>query len=369
MLVLAGCSSGTGGASDASNAGEPDAAADDGPLDAGAPDAAADDGGPLDAGDAAGGDGLDTDGDGGPIEPWSWCPDASAYHGGSWDWTIQAGEAAVYCVYCSPSADSARLALELQRKAELRVVPGDYPIPPDVGEYAFRLPVCLRFVEPDTQPLIADPGLLTVSQSLRNGVPYLHFLIEQPLQTRSGEGWLFKANLVKPAEDGQTRFSLDGSFPGPTAELAVAMQICELPCGYADDVRELASCRFDGVPPERHRLVFAGGEIDLRLRISPGYTMVGQLPALFERAEGDLDGQPFQQADYWKLAFTGGIQHYLNRHFLLLFDQPIGAACGLKAENLDVFCSAPPARLATVGCDLAEIEQRQISEESWEELP
>ncbi len=354
--MLAGCSSGAGGGVDGFDAGEADAVADDGAFDAGEPDAAGD-------------DISDVDGDGGDAGPWPWCPPASAYHGGLWDWTIRAGGTAVYCVYCNPSADSATLPFELQRKAELRVVPGAYPIPPTPGDYAFRLPLCLRFVEPDTQPLLGDVGTLTVAESLRNGETYLHFMIEQPLQTRSGEAWLFRATLIKPAADGKTEIPLDGFQPDPAAGLAVALRICELPCEFSDDAREFASCHFAGVSPERHRLVFAGGRVDLLLRISPGYTMAGQLPALFESAEGVLDDQPFRQADYWKLAFTGGVQHYLNRHFLVLFDRPVGAACGLKAENLDVFLADPPARLTSVRCDLTEIGERTVSEETWEELP
>jgi hypothetical protein len=123
------------------------------------------------------------------------------------------------------------------------------------------------------------------------------------------------------------------------------------------------------VTPEQHRLVFEGGQVDLVLRITPGYTMAGGLPALFERAEGELDGVSFVQTDYWKLAFTGGVQHYLNRHFLVLLDQPVGEICGLKAENLDVWISDPPSRLTIVDCDLAEIEQRPIEEETFSELP
>jgi len=159
---------------------------------------------------------------------------------------------------------------------------------------------------------------------------------------------------------------LDGSFPDPEGTLSVALSICESPCEFGSDTREFSSCHFDGVPGERHRLVFDGGQVNLHLRISPGYSMAGQLPALFVLAEGRLDGEDFAQADYWKLAFTGGIQHYMNRHFLFSFDAPIGTACGLKAEDLDIMISDPPARLTTVDCDLNEIEERSISEESWE---
>ena len=35
------------------------------------------------------------DGDAGPDGPWPWCPDASAYHGDTWDWTIRAERTAV----------------------------------------------------------------------------------------------------------------------------------------------------------------------------------------------------------------------------------------------------------------------------------
>ena len=73
--------------------------------------------------------------------------------------------------------------------------------------------------------------------------------------------------------------------------------------------------------------------------------------------------------DYWRLIFTGGAQHYMVRHFAVLFDGPLSGACGLKLENLDVWGDPPPARVTLIDCDLVELSERAVSADLFEELP
>jgi hypothetical protein len=57
----------------------------------------------------------------------------------------------------------------------------------------------------------------------------------------------------------------------------------------------------------------------------------GHTAAALWRAEGVLDGTPFSQTDYYKLAHQPD-HHNHNGGFLVLFDQPIGEACGLQVH-------------------------------------
>ena len=91
-------------------------------------------------------------------------------------------------------------------------------------------------------------------------------------------------------------------------------------------------------------------------------------PAAFVRAAGNLDGQSFVQEDYWKLIYNP-THHHFSRDFAVLFDNPIGDACGLKAAEVDPWGDQPPTRVHTITCKLAEIEERSVTLETFEETP
>ena len=95
--------------------------------------------------------------------------------------------------------------------------------------------------------------------------------------------------------------------------------------------------------------------------------MAATEPAAFVRASGSLDGQSFEQADYWKLIYNPS-HHHFSRDFAVLFDAPIGSACGLKATEVDPWGDAPPAQVHTIDCELGEIDERLLSSESYEEI-
>ena len=90
-------------------------------------------------------------------------------------------------------------------------------------------------------------------------------------------------------------------------------------------------------------------------------------PALFHFGSGVLDQTTFEQDDYYKLIYNPE-HHHFSRDFIVLFDQPISAACGIKVQNLDPWNDDPPGRVALVRCDLTEIEERRVTEELFEIL-
>jgi hypothetical protein len=61
------------------------------------------------------------------------------------------------------------------------------------------------------------------------------------------------------------------------------------------------------------------------------------------------------------------MHHHFERTFAVLFDAPIGGACGLRAEHLSPWPDPPsaPMALRTVDCALAPVETRAITEHTY----
>jgi hypothetical protein len=78
--------------------------------------------------------------------------------------------------------------------------------------------------------------------------------------------------------------------------------------------------------------------------------------------EGSVQNYSF----YFKLIYNP-THHHFDRDFAVLFDSPIGSACGLKFENLGPW-GPFPCRATMVECDLTEIEERELVDCSWETL-
>ena len=82
----------------------------------------------------------------------------------------------------------------------------------------------------------------------------------------------------------------------------------------------------------------------------------GTEPGALVHAEGELDGVPFSQRDYWKLLYSP-LHHHIGFDFAVLFETPIGLACGIKVE-----AKYGEPVLHTVACDLANIEARTVDD-------
>ena len=94
--------------------------------------------------------------------------------------------------------------------------------------------------------------------------------------------------------------------------------------------------------------------MDLRI----GASFADTEPSAFVRAEGTLDGQDFVQTDYFKLLYNP-THHHSSQAFAVLFDEPIGEACGLKVHNHTNY-TAHPWQVATIDCEVNELESREV---------
>jgi hypothetical protein len=111
---------------------------------------------------------------------------------------------------------------------------------------------------------------------------------------------------------------------------------------------------------QRHTITFAGGQIVLDVPIT-GAVGVTVMLAAFTRASGTLDGKAFTQTDYWKLVYSAD-HHHFTRNFAVLFDTPIGDACGLKVLNFwGSRYLAPLPDVSTIRCDLTSIAPLAVS--------
>ncbi|NMC70186.1 MAG: hypothetical protein GYA57_08995 [Myxococcales bacterium] len=319
----------------------PDADAD---ADVG-PDADADADGDLD-GDA-GADG-EADGDGsGDGGWWPWCPGPEAYVGGAWSGALVATADALYC---GSFHETRTLETELPAKVQVGFVEGTYPLPTAAGDYSVRLPFCVRFLEIGTEPSLDGVGTLSVSVS---GTTY-RYNYRQPLRTAAGDSWQFRANISLDVPAGVPRVTLDGSYAA-FSSVYTDLSLCPGDCSDWSQLRQLGSCTFEGCSTDFEVLTFRGGTATLELRL--GVSMAGTEPGIFWRAEGTLDGVSFAVDDYWRLVYNPE-HHHFSRDFAVLFDAPIGTACGLRVDRL-VPWECTPA-VSTIACDLSVLEAREL---------
>lgn len=344
LMVVAWLFTGCSGGSGSPDAGEEPTGGD--------ADGHADDGGPSD-GQADGGDDIRWD------EPWTWCPQASDYQGGDWSWKLEVSPNALYC---SLSDQGRTLQEELAAKSRLRLIAGSYPVPSDNGTNPFLLPLCFEFLDPGTEPVRLEVGEIETNHTSAGS-----FMIRQPVYTATNEPWEFSMQALFGL--GEDTIPLNGDFLPLSADKDIDMWLCK------DNCRYFSSCNLPQIPRERHVVEFAGTgctgtqnncHIELLLRAETGILVTG--PAVFLSAAGELDGTAFDQEDFYKLIYNPGHHHY-TRDFAVLFDSPINAACGIKVEQLAPQPDQPNARLTTIQCDLAEIEERTINGSTWDQLP
>jgi hypothetical protein len=292
-------------------------------------------------------------------EPWAWCPQASDYQGGNWSWKLEVSPNALYCSLCDQGRT---LQEELAAKSKLRLIAGSYPVPSENGTNPLLLPLCFEFLDPGSEPVRLEVGEIETNHAAQGS-----FMIRQPVYTATNELWEFSMQALFGL--GEDTIPLNGDFLPLSAGKDIDMWLCKDSCRY------FGSCSLPQIPRERHVVEFEGTgctgdqnhcHIELILRADPGLFITG--PAAFLSAAGELDGTAFDQQDFYKLIYNPEHHHYF-RDFAVLFDNPINAACGIKVEQLAPQADQPQARLTTIQCDLAEIEERTITGATWEQLP
>jgi hypothetical protein len=302
---------------------------------------------------------TDTDTDSDADTDWSWdhCPPAEDYMGDAgWGGTLQATAGAVYC---GEFDEERTLEEELAAKAVLKVVEGSYPVPVQDGDHSLALPVCTRVVD--------GPGPGMAGAGTTGAITYGHgdssFAVVSGAQPMD-EGPELSHTLVIVGQGGAppSELTLDGLAANPETG-AGAYFALGTASGHSEEDRpaRFASCYDPSWTLNRHTVTFDGGQIVLDLYI--GQSMASTEPGAFVHAEGSFDGQAFDQDDYFALIYRPG-HHHFQRNFAVLFDTAIGEVCGLRVEGIDPYATEPTATVSTAGCDLAVIEQLDVTGES-----
>ena len=294
------------------------------------------------------------------------CPDSTDYVGDpTWPHVLVVTDGAEYCGHFS---EARNLEQEYATKAKIRIAAGSYPLAAEDGTYDFALPVCFeRGPGGVGGPSFAGAGQVETIYTLNtyNGyVSYSH-VFTQPLSFPETDTWTFQGHIsywdmqgspVEPVLAGGPLDHYDEDM-GDAANLL----LCKSPdCDQWDDV-SFDACHPD-YPLQAHSVTFEGGQISLDVRITGGVGTSAMLSA-FTRASGTLDGTAFTQTDYFKLVYSADHHHFI-RNFAVLFDEPIGGACGLKV--LDFVWSLPEPEVYTIDCDLSNLAPRSVTDASLE---
>jgi hypothetical protein len=291
------------------------------------------------------------------MDDWSHCPETSVYEGDTgWAHALDVSASAVYCAMFN---EERTLEEELAVKAKLRLVEGEYPIPNATGIFDFALPVCVIFSGGDTA-VTTSAGMLETSVSSDEEVVVTHRFAFAVGDDRSLYGYL---SYTAPPGISMEPIALDGTqYSIYHFNNAIYLALCE--AGVAECIDNLqsnslltfVSCNPTEFTLERHTFVFDGGDVsfDFRMANRGEWMSGGTEPGALVRAVGELDSVPFAQDEYWKLIYSP-LHHHFGRDFSVLFDTPIGTACGIKVE-----AKYDDPVVHTVACNLANIEARMF---------
>ncbi len=292
------------------------------------------------------------------------CPDSSSYVGqSSWpDKLVVTADAR----YCGHFKETRNLEQEYAAKAKLTIPAGTYSLANTAGTYDFALPVCFESRPGEPVPAFAGVGKIktVASTSSTTGFSLCEHANKQPITVGAATSWSFVMTLgywswmgapQPPVWDGSVLERLSSgavgdTSPGYNADLEL--------CDGADCEDQWQDVKFEACNPDyplqRHTVVFQGGQVVLDVRIT-GQVGVAIMLAAFTSASGTLNGQAFTQTDYWKLVYSAD-HHHFTRNFAVLFDTPIGDACGLKVANFwGNREGAPLPDVSTIRCDLSDL--------------
>ena len=299
--------------------------------------------------------------------PWLWCPPSDNYVGES-SW-LQSVEVTQSALYCARFDEGRSLAEEPHFKAMLRVIEGTYPLPHLAGLGSLSLPLCVQMPEGQELPTLDGTGNVDTNINTWQDTTYYSHLLEQAMEDGAGETWWMKATLrLESTVPGQqpAALLLDGSAAAPWSGVGGDFSLCPDDAQSCSGGRHFLACNPTTYRLQHHSVNFVGGDVLLEVRM--GESAAATEPAAFVQASGTLDGQSFEQQDYWRLIYNP-THHHFSRDFAVLFDDPIGSACGLKVINVDPWGDPPPVQVHTIDCDLSEIEERGLKSESFAEFP
>lgn len=236
-------------------------------------------------------------------------------------------------VYCATFYEDSSLKEGLERKALLRIAPGNYFLLVEGGN-DIGLPFCLRMGE-DTEPIGADVG-----QATRSDIEGFYYRLEQPVKTHVGFQLqaVFSNEIVK----GEPIDIVLNGVEDPALYLAffdTYKPLSEIDCNTDPCFwnQQFDSCTHASSHLNRHDVQLDTGDISFEIRIADPTS--GTQNAAFVRAGGNFRGQKFEQRNYFKLVYSPSYHHFV-RNFAVLFDEPMDGVCGVEVtglEDLDIY--------------------------------
>ncbi len=296
-------------------------------------------------GDGGGTEAPDGGNDG---DPWANCPAATVPENAEWPIEIHATENAVYCATFN---ETRTLQEEQQAKMQLRVAPGVHHIP-DVDQEQLVLPVCFRDTE---SSMHVSGGGLTVSKTQSEGNATYNLRFEHTFGERDPRH--FNLTLDQTFEGTQdATFELNG-VENTGFDSYQSMDLCEIEGDYCFPSIIFTSCAYASGELNSHVVELDGGEVTFELRL--GESFAGTEPGAFVEARGTYQGEAFVQKDYFRLVYHPS-HHHFERAFVVLFDEPRGAVCGIEVSNLEPFGDDVPDQAFTVDCELNHLDEIDV---------
>jgi hypothetical protein len=312
---------------------------------------------------------ADTDADTDTTDPeWEYCPPSTAWIGDeSWTGTITANRNAEYC---GAFDEERTLEQEMAAKMIVKIPYGTYKVPAvDGKKYELSLPVCTKTVNTGLQPqVIKNAGSADVAVNPFGGVDYVNGQLWQPLvlpDKVASPWWLYSKYVLVGDPKGSTPGTLE--LDGGPAELdgsQIDLYVYADGMNYYDVTTVHAKTCMDPTWTKNiHTVEFDGGNIILELWLGQNTTQTA--PGMFTKAYGNIDGDAFDSRSYFQLIYRP-THHHFERNFAVLFDDPLGKACGIKIEDVDPLDNGPTAVVHTINCDLSNIEERAVTDETFE---
>lgn len=261
---------------------------------------------------------------GGDGAPWSWCPDSSAYVGASWPYLATVTDEALFCVI----NNGISLPEILERRTQVRLVAGAYPLPDTVGTYTMTLPACL--LRPGVSSTHDGDGSLSVT--IRDYTTWYETAFEQTQPMAIGsDTWTLSLEIRvnTPTGDPMPPLLIDDrirhdDLPGTSGWYSLE--------GPGWPYRApLFPCQSYDPAGRQQGVTFDRGHLNVQDHFIPDVFGAGNTAAQLTRAWGDLDGVSFDQEDFFHLAHRPD-HHNSGGGFLVVFDAPINEACGLEVH-------------------------------------
>ena len=214
----------------------------------------------------------------------------------------------------------------LERHTQVRLIAGTYSFPDAAGSYTMTLPACL--LRPGVSSRHDGDGSLSITVRDYTTWQEMTFAHSQPLAI-GADSWILELELWVRSSTGEALPALiiddqlnHDDLPGTSSWYSLEgpgwpYRWPAYPCQTYDPTGRQQGASFDR------------GHLNVQDHFIPGVFGAGGTAAQLTRAWGELDGVAFDQEDFFHLAHRTD-HHNSGGGFLVLFDAPINAACGLE---------------------------------------